>query len=117
MCLNSDENKGSAGFGWFPVSVKEFSKKPGLRVPHMGWNDVSCKDKHFLFDDIEKSPDFYFVHSFCVPKTNAPWEIGSSTYADEFISVIAKENLVGVQFHPEKSQAAGLKLLENFVRN
>jgi imidazole glycerol-phosphate synthase subunit HisH len=86
----------------------------GLRLPHMGWNTVSHTD-HPLFDGIKQDAYFYFDHSFAM-QTGVN-TIGTTDYGQPFSSAIAKDNFMGVQFHPEKSSAAGEKLLTNFIKN
>ncbi|MBP5243514.1 MAG: imidazole glycerol phosphate synthase subunit HisH [Succinivibrio sp.] len=89
-------------------------KCDGLRLPHMGWNTVSHTD-HPLFADIRQDSYFYFDHSFAMQ--TGDYTIGKTTYGTEFSSAIAKDNFMGVQFHPEKSSAAGEQLLTNFIKN
>ena len=89
-------------------------KCDGLRLPHMGWNTVNHTD-HPLFSDIKQDAYFYFDHSFAMQ--TGDYTIGKTTYGTEFSSAIAKNNFMGVQFHPEKSSAAGEQLLTNFIKN
>ena len=89
-------------------------KCDGLRLPHMGWNTVNHTD-HPLFSDIKQYAYFYFDHSFAMQ--TGDYTIGKTTYGTEFSSAIAKDNFMGVQFHPEKSSAAGEQLLTNFIKN
>lgn len=84
----------------------------GEPLPHMGWNTIRHND-HPLFANIAQDTYFYFVHSFCVDQ--GPYTIAKCTYGQEFSAAIAKDNFMGVQFHPEKSGAAGAKLLQNFL--
>jgi len=86
----------------------------GLRLPHIGWNDVRHKD-FSLFDSIAPDACFYFVHSYEM-LTSDYTHFAYSNYGEDFIAAIQKDNIFGVQFHPEKSQDAGLKLLENFCK-
>lgn len=89
-------------------------KCDGLRLPHMGWNTVNHTD-HPLFSDIKQDAYFYFDHSFAMQ--TGDYTIGKTTYGTDFSSAIAKDNFMGVQFHPEKSSAAGEQLLTNFIKN
>ncbi|HLU21230.1 MAG TPA: imidazole glycerol phosphate synthase subunit HisH [Bacillaceae bacterium] len=91
--------------------------KRDVKVPHMGWNEVQQQINHPIFKSIPDKADFYFVHSFYVNPSNNKDAIGTTDYGQEFCSVIAKDNVVGVQFHPEKSADAGLTLLQNFCGN
>jgi glutamine amidotransferase len=86
-----------------------------LKVPHMGWNQVHHR-QHPLWDGIEQDARFYFVHSYYVCPQDAVLVQGTSDYPQPFVCAVARDNLFGVQFHPEKSQTAGLKLLQNFVQ-
>lgn len=89
-------------------------KCDGLRLPHMGWNTVT-NNGHPLFADIKQDAYFYFDHSFAMQ--TGEYTIGKTTYGTDFSSAIAKDNFMGVQFHPEKSSAAGEQLLTNFIKN
>src|SRR3989338_5248592 len=86
-----------------------------LKVPHMGWNRVH-HGNHALWDCIDQDARFYFVHSYYVCPQDAALVHGTSDYPQPFVCAVARDNLFGVQFHPEKSQTAGLKLLQNFVQ-
>lgn len=103
------------GLGYFDASVRKLPTV-GLPVPHIGWNNVTVKNETKLFDGIASETDFYFVHSYYVDlPMDSKFIASSSEYGINFPSAIVGGNLMGVQFHPEKSQAAGLKLLSNFA--
>ena len=85
------------------------------RLPHVGWNAISLARQHPLFEGVRGSADFYFVHSFAVAPTDPAAVLATTEYGRLFASVIGRDNIVGVQFHPEKSQANGLRILENFA--
>lgn len=87
-----------------------------LTIPHMGWNGVHHTADHPLWTDIPEGDRFYFVHSYYVDPADRTVITGTCHYGREFVCAIARDNLFAVQFHPEKSQRAGLQLLENFVR-
>jgi len=119
---HSEENDGVDCLGLFAGRVRYFGDrlsdpKTGERLknPHMGWNQVRPEYSHPLWDNIEPNSRFYFVHSYYVEPDNAADCAAITSYACDFASVLARENLFAVQFHPEKSQHAGLQLLENFV--
>jgi glutamine amidotransferase len=95
------------------TSVK-LSEHGDMRVPHMGWNSVERQRDHEIFSGWTNDYRFYFAHSFAVPQS-CPNSIGTSGHNEAFSSVVASENIVGVQFHPEKSHRFGKKLFENFV--
>ena len=109
------------GLGVLPGEVLRFASdlRDGqgnrLKVPHMGWNQVHHAE-HPLWDGIEQDARFYFVHSYYVRPQDASLAQASSDYPQPFVCAVARGNLFAVQFHPEKSHAAGLKLLQNFVR-
>ncbi len=97
-----------------PGRVKRFSE--GLKVPHMGWNQVKQRFTHPLFEGIPDNTNFYFVHSYYVDPEDKSVIAAETNYGIDFCSAIAKGNLVATQFHPEKSGELGLKIYENFIR-
>lgn len=122
MLFEHSEEGDVAGLGVLAGEVVRFSdtlQDAGgnrLKVPHMGWNQVHHADGHPMWDAIEQDARFYYVHSYYVrPKDQALIQ-ATSDYPAPFACAVARDNLFAVQFHPEKSQAAGLKLLQNFVR-
>lgn len=119
----SSENQGTKGLGIFPGQVRHFNerlpKQPSpvkLKVPHMGWNQVKQLENHKLWQNIDQDSRFYFVHSYFVEPDSSDIVAGTTDYGGSFASVIAQKNIFAVQFHPEKSQQAGLELLANFMR-
>ena len=103
-----------AGLGWVAGSVEKLDSK-GLPLPHVGWNNVMCRQESPLLAGLGEDPDFYFVHSFAFRPENPQHVLATTEYGEEFCSVIQRENLHGVQFHPEKSQRTGIKLVKNFL--
>ncbi len=111
------------GLGVLPGKVVRFTadmrddKGAKLKVPHMGWNQVHrvSNPEHPLWAGIEQDARFYFVHSYYVQPQNAALVQATSDYPQPFTCAVARDNLFAVQFHPEKSQSAGLMLLRNFV--
>jgi glutamine amidotransferase len=95
-----------------PVRTRLFDKDQGIKIPHMGWNNVSGTDNE-LFEGIEDQAQFYFVHSYFI-EYNPIFDIASVNYGAPFSAAIHKDNFYGVQFHPEKSGAAGERILKNF---
>lgn len=101
------------GLGLMPGRVVRFPEK--LRVPHIGWNQVEFKRDHKVFNELPSQTFFYFVHSFYVESSDQACVLGETDYGMRYASICGRDNIVGVQFHPEKSQTAGLKLLKNFA--
>jgi len=95
-----------------PTQVKPLESN-GLRLPHMGWNTLTSVIDHPVFQGIEKNEYFYFVHSFAVPVSQ--FTAATCEYGNEFSAAIAKDNFIGCQFHPERSGAAGSKIIKNFL--
>jgi imidazole glycerol-phosphate synthase subunit HisH len=98
----------------FPANMHDVAGNK-LKVPHMGWNQVH-HGEHPLWDGIDQDARFYFVHSYYVQPQDASLVQATSQYPESFVCAVAKNNLFAVQFHPEKSQTAGLKLLQNFMQ-
>ncbi len=88
----------------------------GLKIPHMGWNQVTQKIQHPLFDSIPDGANFYFVHSYCAEPTDRAVVAGTTDYGVQFCSAVVSGNLMATQFHPEKSGENGLRMYENFLR-
>ncbi|MFN0120792.1 MAG: imidazole glycerol phosphate synthase subunit HisH [Blastocatellia bacterium] len=101
------------GLGLLPGQIVRFPDS--LRVPHIGWNQVAVRQDHPIFRDLPDQSFFYFVHSYHVRTADESCVLGETEYGLVYPSVCGRGNLVGVQFHPEKSQAAGLQLLRNFA--
>ncbi len=108
----SDEGD-AEGLGLLPGRTVELTDAPTL--PHIGWNSVSFAKPHRLFDGVADNSYFYFVHSFAPQPSDPSVVLGRTTHGREFVSAAAQGNLMGVQFHPEKSSDAGLRVLSNFV--
>ncbi len=110
----SEEFGRSEGLGLLGGRVRRFGE--GLVLPQVGWNQVQQRQVHPLFEEIEDNDFFYFVHSYyCEPKDSEN-VIGVTDYGTTYASVVAQNHICGAQFHPEKSQTAGLRLLSNFSR-
>ncbi len=107
-----------AGLGWIDADVRRFRSNEAapLRVPHMGWNLMTPFQAHPVFQNLNGEWRFYFVHSYHVCCDYSADVAGVTSYGKPFVSAVARENLVGVQFHPEKSHRFGMQLLENFAR-
>jgi imidazole glycerol-phosphate synthase subunit HisH len=103
------------GLGIIPGKVVRFEEQPDLKIPHMGWNQIERTAAHPILADIPEHEYFYFVHSYYVVPENESDVAAWTDYGCRFASMVARDNIVASQFHPEKSQNAGLKLLQNFA--
>lgn len=110
----SEEHGLHEGLNLLPGQVVRFER--GLKVPHMGWNQVDQTAACSLFEDIESGEFFYFAHSYYTLPAESEVSVGSTDYGRTFTSVASRDNVFGAQFHPEKSGAVGLKMLSNFCR-
>jgi imidazole glycerol-phosphate synthase subunit HisH len=123
LLTNSEESGGTAGLNWVNGTVRRFIEPltdphsgERLKIPHMGWNQVQQMQSHPLWRDIPNNSRFYFVHSYYVDPQQDNVVAGKTTYGPiQFTSALARDNVFAVQFHPEKSQHAGLTLLKNFL--
>ncbi len=102
------------GLGWIPGVVKKI-EAPGLLLPHVGWNNFKIPNPTPLLAGISEEMDFYFVNSFCFEAQDSKCVNAVCFYGQEFPAVISRDNMMGVQFHPEKSQKAGKILIRNFL--
>jgi glutamine amidotransferase len=109
----SEEFGRTAGLGLLKGRVRRFSGD--LLVPQVGWNSIRQARAHRLFEGIANDAFFYFVHSYYCEPRDPEMVLGITEYGSTYASIVAKDNVAGVQFHPEKSQAAGLKMLANFA--
>jgi len=106
-----------AGLDWIQGEVVAIKPAdPALKIPHMGWNELNQRRKHPVLDGIEDGAHAYFVHSYRFAAADPADEFADVDYGGEIAAVIGRDNIIGVQFHPEKSQATGLKLIANFLR-
>ena len=110
------EEQVTEGFGWIKGSVRKIEiNNKDLKLPHMGWNEVNVLKKNDLFLDIKNLSHFYFVHSFAFKAKDEKDIICTTDYEKPVVAGVLKENIFGTQFHPEKSQSNGIKLLSNFL--
>ncbi|MGA0334405.1 MAG: imidazole glycerol phosphate synthase subunit HisH, partial [Kiritimatiellia bacterium] len=113
---SSEESPGTQGLGILPGTVRKFSPSDRLKVPQMGWNQAEwCGDG--FFPPALNRRHFYFVHSYYVPMVEADWVAGTTEYGLKYVSAVSFGNCHAVQFHPEKSQADGLKILDHFSKS
>ncbi|BBN80427.1 imidazole glycerol phosphate synthase subunit HisH 2 [Pseudoalteromonas sp. A25] len=117
MATGSDEGKLS-GLGWFDASVKKFDEskinfKP--KLPHMGWNEIEPTEAHPLLSNIDCEKGFYFIHSYYFEAHDEKDVFIKAHYGDDFCCAVSKDNIFGLQFHPEKSHTNGINLFKNFA--
>ena len=105
------------GLGWINGDVVKMTPAdPALKIPHMGWNELSFPRPHALFAGLDRGAHVYFVHSYIIRPADPGQVLATADYGGAFAAAVGRDNIVGTQFHPEKSQAAGLALLGNFLR-
>jgi len=114
LCGSGEEVQPTEGLGLLAGRVIPFSRDSGLPVPHVGWNSVHQRASHPVFAKVKADVDFYFVHSYYYSSDHPQTIFATTDYGIEFCSVAVSGNVLGFQFHPEKSQTNGLRLLENF---
>ncbi len=116
FCKSSNEQNYTEGLSFVEADVHEL-KNLGceLKLPHIGWNNVQFKKESKIFNGIENNSDFYFVHNFAVKCNDEKLVLTTTNYDVEFVSAFQKDNIYAVQFHPEKSSASGLKIIQNFL--
>lgn len=102
------------GLGLVPGKVVPIERQPALSLPHVGWNEVRQMRPHPVLKGIRDDVDFYFVHSYRFASTEVDTVLAETEYGERFPSIVSKGSVIGVQFHPEKSQSNGLRLLDNF---
>lgn len=112
---SSEESEGVKGLGLLPGRIVRFEDKPGLKVPHMGWNSLTVRPGAKLFKGLETGAYVYFVHSYYLKAEREEDVAAYSEYGVPFHASVERDNIFACQFHPEKSSAAGLKILKNFI--
>ena len=115
LLTSSSEEGKLPGLGWISGKARRFSKRDELKVPHMGWNVAQPSFPCALTIDLGVEPRYYFVHSYYVKVDDPQHSIMRTNYGIDFDSAIARDNIFGVQFHPEKSHRFGMKILKNFA--
>lgn len=105
------------GLGWFAERIVRIPRRDDIRVPHMGWSEVETPRPSRIFSGIEPPVEFYFVHSYCALNVGdtANYAAAVCDYGVQFVAALERDNLFATQFHPEKSQLAGMKLIETFL--
>ena len=111
------ESEETKGFGWIDGEVRKINNiNKTLKLPHMGWNQIEFKKDFALFSGLENKSHMYFVHSYELTTKQKDCIVATTNYGNSIVVAVAKENIFGTQFHPEKSQKNGLKILENFLK-
>ncbi|MFZ5806830.1 MAG: imidazole glycerol phosphate synthase subunit HisH [Verrucomicrobiota bacterium] len=116
ICSTSEEGGSHRGLNWIQAKVVRLKSKPGVKIPHIGWNGIFFQKKSPLIEGIPDKSDFYFVHSYHVVCKNKNDVLATCEHGQTFTAMIAHENIYAAQFHPEKSQREGLKILTNFLK-
>lgn len=119
LLTSSSEEGKLPGLGWIPAKTVrfQFPQPNGLKVPHMGWNEIHVVNQSALLNNLPEEPRFYFVHSYHAKADDEKYVLARTTYGYDFDSVITNgDNIFGAQFHPEKSHKFGMKVLDNFSK-
>jgi glutamine amidotransferase len=117
MASRGHEYRDTPGFGWIAGEVERITPAdPALKVPHMGWNDLVIDRPHPVLDGIASGDHAYFVHSYQFRVSDPAHLLAHADYAGPVTAIVGRDTMVGTQFHPEKSQATGLRLIANFLR-
>jgi len=117
MATEGLEHGRHPGFGWIPGKVAQVAPDdPALKVPHMGWNDLRVAHRHPVLDLLPAHADMYFVHSYHLVCDDPAHTLATVDYGGSITAAVGRDNMVGSQFHPEKSQAAGLAFIEGFLK-
>lgn len=112
---SSEEAPGVTGLGLLKGTIKRLPDQPGLKIPHMGWNSLNIRKDAALFQGIEDNSYVYFVHSYYLQAEKEEEVAATTFYSTRIHASVEKDNIFACQFHPEKSSAVGLKILENFI--
>ena len=105
-----------AGFGWIPGDVTQITPSdPAMKVPHMGWNDLVIDRPHPILNGVNSGDHAYFVHSYAMQPTETEHLLAHVDYGGQVTAIVGRDTMVGMQFHPEKSQSAGLRMIANFL--
>lgn len=115
MFESSEESKGVTGLGLLPGEIVRIPDKEGLKIPHMGWNNIKVREDSRLFAGLPENPYVYFVHSYYLKAREEAIVAATTEYSVKIHAAVEKDNLFACQFHPEKSSEVGLQILKNFV--
>jgi len=116
LATTGHEYEETAGFGWIAGDIRKITPSdPALKIPHMGWNDLVIDTPHPVLEGIKTGEHAYFVHSYAMDVANPSERIAHVDYGGEITAIVGRDNIIGMQFHPEKSQDAGLRMISNFL--
>ncbi|MCC7260613.1 MAG: imidazole glycerol phosphate synthase subunit HisH [Alphaproteobacteria bacterium] len=116
LAKEGHEHGVTKGLGWLDAVVEPLTPAPGLKIPHMGWNELAIRDRRPpIMQGLSDGDHAYFVHSYHMRCTDAGEVLAVCDYGGEVAAIVGRGNIVGTQFHPEKSQATGLRVIENFL--
>ncbi len=116
LATTGHEYEETAGFDWIAGDIRKITPTdPALKIPHMGWNDLIIDAPHPVLDGIASGEHAYFVHSYAMQVTNPAERLAHVDYAGDITAIVGRDNIIGMQFHPEKSQDAGLRMIGNFL--
>lgn len=117
MATTGHEYEETPGFGWIAGDIRKIAPAdPALKIPHMGWNDLVIDSPHPVLEGIVTGDHAYFVHSYAMDVANPAERLAHVDYAGDVTAIIGRDTIIGTQFHPEKSQDAGLRMIGNFLR-
>lgn len=116
LATTGHEYEETAGFGWIAGDIRKITPSdPSLKIPHMGWNDLVIDTPHPVLEGIKTGEHAYFVHSYAMDVANPSERLAHVDYGGEITAIVGRDNIIGMQFHPEKSQDAGLRMISNFL--
>ena len=115
LATTGHEYAPTPGFDWISGDIRPINA-PGQKIPHMGWNDLVIETPHPVLDGIKTGDHAYFVHSYAMDVANPDERLAHVDYASDITAIVGRDNIIGMQFHPEKSQNTGLRMIGNFLR-
>lgn len=117
LATTGHEYESTPGFNWISGDIRKITPSDEtLKIPHMGWNDLIIDHPHPVLEGIETGEHAYFVHSYAMAVTHAAERLAHVDYAGDITAIVGRDNIIGMQFHPEKSQDAGLRMIGNFLK-
>lgn len=117
LATTGHEYEETAGLGWIPGDIRRIAPSDSaLKIPHMGWNDLVITQAHPVLDGVQTGDHAYFVHSYAMDVADDAHLLAHVDYGGQVTAVVGRDTIIGMQFHPEKSQAAGLRMIGNFLR-